>query len=68
MTYFQAQGRYLLPALAPAAIALSIGWLAVCKQKLPLALVLVTLVFGGTTIYALTQLSSEFALRVTTGM
>ncbi len=68
MTYFQAQGRYLLPAVAPAGIVLAIGWMSLCKQKLPFALTLVVLVFGGTTIYALSQLSGEFALRLNGGM
>ncbi|MBI1334038.1 MAG: phospholipid carrier-dependent glycosyltransferase [Armatimonadetes bacterium] len=63
MTYFQAQGRYLLPALAPAAIVLGIGWGMIFRSKLIPALLVVVLVFGGTSVYALSQLSSEFAAR-----
>ena len=63
MTYFQAQGRYLLPALAPSALILAMGWLKVFREKLVPALLLVSVLFGGTTIYALSQLDSEFAGR-----
>ena len=63
MTYFQAQGRYLLPALAPTAMMLSFGWTTLFRSKMMPALVAVVLIFGGTTVYALTQLTPEFALR-----
>jgi 4-amino-4-deoxy-L-arabinose transferase-like glycosyltransferase len=65
MTYFQAQGRYLLPCLAPTAAVLGIGWMLLFRSKLVPALILVSLVFGGTTIYALSNLSQEFEIRTT---
>ena len=65
MTYFQAQGRYLLPCLAPTAVILGLGWIKVFKSKLMPALIAVSLVFGGTTVYALSNLSQEFEIRTT---
>ena len=64
MTYFQAQGRYLLPALAPLSLMFAIGWLNLFKSKLMPVLITVTILFGGTTIYALTQLEPEFSARI----
>lgn len=63
LTYFQAQGRYLLPALAPSALILALGWTYVFKAKTTPVLIAVILVFGGTSLYALNQLTPEFALR-----
>ena len=65
MTYFQAQGRYLLPALAPISLILATGWLTIFRSKLILALLLVVVAFGGTTVYALTQLDAQFEARQT---
>ena len=65
MTYFQAQGRYLLPALAPISIILAMGWLTVFRSKLIPALLLVVVAFGGTTVYALTRLDAQFEARQT---
>jgi 4-amino-4-deoxy-L-arabinose transferase-like glycosyltransferase len=64
MTYFQAQGRYLLPAIAPLSVMFAIGWLNLFKSKLIPVLVTVVVLFGGTTIYALTQLEPEFSDRI----
>ena len=64
MTYFQAQGRYLMPALAPLSLMFAIGWLNLFKSKLMPVLITVTILFGGTTIYALTQLEPEFSARI----
>ncbi len=64
LTFFQAQGRYLLPCLAPTALILAIGWLNLFKSKLMPVLITVTILFGGTTIYALTQLEPEFSARI----
>ena len=63
MTYFQAQARYLYPAIAPTALILAIGWLQLFRSKLVPVLLLVVVAFGGTTLYALTQLGPEFATR-----
>lgn len=64
MTYFQAQGRYLLPCLAPTALVLGIGWLSLFKSKLLPVLLTVIVVFGGTTVYALSRLGPEFLDRI----
>lgn len=65
MTYFQAQGRYLLPALAPTAVILGLGWIHLFKAKLVPVLLTVILVFGGLSVYSLSQLTPEFTLRQT---
>ena len=64
LTYFQAQARYLLPAMAPIALILSIGWLSVFRSKLVPALLTVVVLFGGTTIYSITRLEPEFSARI----
>lgn len=68
MTYFQAQGRYILPCLAPTGLILALGYLHAFRGKWVPILLVVSLVFGGTTIYALSQISAEFALRTTSNL
>ena len=64
LTYFQAQGRYLLPALAPISLILAIGWLKIGRAKLLPVIITVSLVFGGTSLFALSKLESEFSTRL----
>jgi hypothetical protein len=64
-TYFQAQARYLFPALSAFATLMAIGWVHIFK-KWQIALALVVVIFGGFTVYAGTQLPSEFAKRTQT--
>ncbi len=64
-TYFQAQARYLFPALSAFATLMAIGWVQIFR-KWQIALALVVLIFGGFTVYAGTQLPGEFAKRVQT--
>lgn len=61
-TYFQAQARYLFPALSAFATLMAIGWVQIFR-KWQIALALVVAIFGGLTVYAGTQLPSEFAKR-----
>lgn len=61
-TYFQAQARYLFPALSGFATLMAIGWVQIFR-KWQIALALVVAIFGGLTVYAGTQLPSEFAKR-----
>jgi hypothetical protein len=64
-TYFQAQARYLFPALSAFATFMAIGWVQIFR-KWQVALALVVIIFGGFTIYAGTQLPGEFAKRIQT--
>ncbi|MEI7577793.1 MAG: phospholipid carrier-dependent glycosyltransferase [Armatimonadota bacterium] len=64
-TYFQAQARYLFPALSAFATLMAIGWVHVFR-KWQIALALVVIIFGGFTVYAGTQLPGEFAKRIQT--
>lgn len=61
--YFQAQARYLYPAIAPIALCIGLGvWHLTRKRLLP-ALAVVVIVLGGTTLYAGSKLKEEFAKR-----
>ena len=64
-TYFQAQARYLFPALSAIATLMAIGWVQIFR-KWQIALALIVVIFGGFTVYAGTQLPSEFAKRIQT--
>ena len=64
-TYFQAQGRYLLPALAPLCALLAGGVGFFLRKRVLLGGALVGLVFLGTSLYALSRLPEEFGRRTT---
>ncbi|MBX3119331.1 MAG: glycosyltransferase family 39 protein [Fimbriimonadaceae bacterium] len=64
--YFQAQARYLLPAIASIAIAVGCGVTAIPKFKQTLALGVLGAIMIGLNIYILTTLPSEFERRVQT--
>lgn len=64
MQFFQAQGRYLLPALAPLCAGLAGGIGFYLRRNVLLGGLLVGLVFAGTSLYALWRLPDEFAQRV----
>jgi 4-amino-4-deoxy-L-arabinose transferase-like glycosyltransferase len=64
LTYFQAQGRYLMPALGPLSLMFAIGWLSLFRSKLIPVLLTVLVLFGGTTIYSLARLEPEFSDRI----
>jgi len=61
--YFQAQARYLYPAIAPIALCLGLGFWRLTRRRLVPALAVVVVVLGGTTIYAGSKLKDEFARR-----
>jgi 4-amino-4-deoxy-L-arabinose transferase-like glycosyltransferase len=63
-TYFQAQGRYLFPALPAFGLLLSVGWTKWLKNRPELALLLIVVVFGGISLYAINLLPAEFARRM----
>lgn len=63
MTYFQAQGRYLLPCLAATSVLLATGWAYLVKDRVAVVTAAICIIFGGSTIYALSQLPGEFKNR-----
>ncbi len=63
MQYFQAQARYLLPAIGPISCGYALGALTLLKDRWLPALAALALIFGGTTIYAGTRLPGEFEKR-----
>lgn len=66
-TYFQAQARYLFPALSAFALLSAYGWNALFKKSWILTVGVITLIYGGLNYLALSQLSQEFAKRITSG-
>ncbi len=63
MHYFQAQARYLYPAIGPIAVAFSAGLLHLTKGRFKVAAAITVLIFGSVTIYAGTSLSDAFRQR-----
>jgi 4-amino-4-deoxy-L-arabinose transferase-like glycosyltransferase len=61
--YFQAQARYLLPAIGPIAGAFAVGLAELTKRRTYVALGAVLLIFGGIDGYALSRLPAEFSRR-----
>jgi 4-amino-4-deoxy-L-arabinose transferase-like glycosyltransferase len=64
MQYFQAQARYVLPAIGPISCGYALGALVWAKERWLPALAALVIVFGGTTLYAGTRLPSEFEKRI----
>lgn len=64
MQYFQAQARYVFPALGPIACGFALGALHLAKERWIVALAAVALILGGTSGYAVSRLPDEFALRM----
>lgn len=61
--YFQAQARYLLPAIGPIAGAFAIGLNQLTRGRTYAAVALVVVVLGGVDAYALSRLPEEFDKR-----
>ncbi len=61
--YFQAQARYLLPAIGAISGAFAIGIFELFKRRTYVALGVVIFVLGGIDAYALSRLPSEFQKR-----
>jgi peptidoglycan biosynthesis protein MviN/MurJ (putative lipid II flippase) len=61
--YFQAQARYLFPAIGPIACGVAIGLLQLLKNRVTAALVVVAAVLGGVNLFAVSKLPAEFAKR-----
>jgi 4-amino-4-deoxy-L-arabinose transferase-like glycosyltransferase len=62
--YFQAQGRYLLPALGPVAMGVAAGYFALFRRRPVVPIAIIVLFFGATAVLAGTRLGPEFARRI----
>ncbi len=65
--YFQAQARYLLPAMGPIACGVGIGLAFLFKKRSSGAWVAIAVVLLGVNLYALSNLSGEFDKRIEAG-
>lgn len=65
--YFQAQARYLLPAIGPIACGVGLGLVTLCRDRWKIALSVVVLVFGFASIFAVVKLPDQFAKRIEIG-
>jgi hypothetical protein len=63
MQYFQAQGRYLLPALGPIAIGLASGLAFLARKRVEVVTVCLAVVLFALNVYVLRSLPAEFAAR-----
>lgn len=64
-TYFQAQARYLFPALGAFSAAFAVGWLSIAKKQWLAVLSCFVLIYGGLAIFSFTKLGPEFEARKT---
>ena len=62
--YFQAQARYLLPALAPIAAGFGLGLTHLLRKSPLFAAVLTVLFLGGIDAFAWTRMEAQFDVRV----
>jgi len=62
--YFQAQARYLLPALGPVACGIGLGLYTICQERWKIALAIVVLAFGFAAAFAVAKLPTEFDHRI----
>lgn len=65
--YFQAQARYVMPAIGPIACATGLGLCRLLTKRPLAALGIVVLVLGFADVFALTKVPGEFAKRVEVG-
>ncbi len=63
MQFFQAQGRYLLPAIGPTCLGLACGCAVLLRDRAKIGLGAVTAILLAVNVYALTILPGEFAKR-----
>lgn len=68
LQYFQAQGRYLYPAIAPIALALSVGCFVFLKERGRIAVAVLAVGFLLLNVFAIAKLPSEFQKRMGTSM
>jgi len=67
MQYFQAQARYLLPALGPIACAVSVGAWQLLGKYQKFAFPAIAILFLGVNVFALQKLPDEFSKRIEAG-
>lgn len=65
LQYFQAQSRYLFPAIAPIAVAVGVGMCAIFRRKWEVGMGVVAAVLIAVNVIALQRLPREFTLRGT---
>jgi 4-amino-4-deoxy-L-arabinose transferase-like glycosyltransferase len=63
-TYFQAQGRYLYPAIGPIAVALSSGCFVILKDRGKVAVAVLAGILLLVNVYAMAKLPTEFQKRM----
>jgi hypothetical protein len=64
--YFQAQARYLLPAIGPIAVGFALGGLALARGRWMGPALVLTLLFGALSFVALGRIPGEFEKRIAT--
>ena len=67
LQYFQAQARYLLPAIGPIACGVGIGAAFLFRKRSSAAWLAIAVVLMATNLYALSNLSAEFDKRIESG-
>lgn len=68
LQYFQAQGRYLYPAIAPIALAFSVGCFVLLKDRGKIAVAVLAVGFLLLNVFAIAKLPEEFQKRTGTAM
>lgn len=63
MTYFQAQARYLYPAIAPISIGLSVGLCSLMQKRSYWTSIIVSALLIALNVYALSRLPDDFRKR-----
>lgn len=63
MTYFQAQARYLYPAIAPISIGLSVGLCSLMQKRSFWTSIIVSALLIALNVYALSRLPDDFRKR-----
>lgn len=64
LTYFQAQGRYVLPAIGPIAAAIGTGLCFLAKERWRTAWAVLLVLWIGVDLYVVNQLPTEFDKRL----
>jgi 4-amino-4-deoxy-L-arabinose transferase-like glycosyltransferase len=67
LIYFQAQSRYLFPAIGPIAVAIGYGLCELVRKPLWIASAGIAIILGAVNVYALGRLPGDFALRAAQG-
>jgi uncharacterized membrane protein len=68
MQYFQAQARYLFPALGPIACGVAVGAWELLGKRQKFALPAIALIFFSVNVFAVSQLPEAFSQRIQAGL